>query len=72
MKPLNLSQAKWAFLITLILSCFNAQAVKMFTLQVINTSEDNPGPQIILALKRIIIPVMWTTEAEVRAVSFPV
>lgn len=44
----------------------------MFTLQVINTSEDNPGPQIILALKRIIIPVMWTTEAEVRVVSFPV
>lgn len=36
----------------------------------LNTSEENPAPKQVQALQHIIIPVMWMSEAEVRAAPF--
>lgn len=70
MKQLTLCQAQSA----LVLNCFDfavlqCPAVKMLS-PMLKTSEDDAGPKQILAPKRIIIPVMWTSEAEVRTAQF--
>lgn len=51
--------------------CANPPAMKILSSPSWNTSEDNPGHKQILALKHVILPVMWMTEAEVREASFP-
>lgn len=70
MKGLNVSQAQWHFN-HFDIALFQCPDSKDVLLSKLNTSENYLGPKPILALKRIIIPVMRTTETEVRSALFP-